>query len=90
MKRIKLQPRARGLAAFLSILGTTNVVVCTYILLFMVGIDAAGCDGKFGPFIEGAAVNKQGEVFAVNARNQRNTIGRISGDCGLFATGERV
>ncbi|KAF6262320.1 hypothetical protein COO60DRAFT_1458642 [Scenedesmus sp. NREL 46B-D3] len=48
--------------------------------------EAAGCDGKFGPFIEGTAVNKQGQAFAVNAGNQRNTIGRLTGDCGVFAT----
>jgi hypothetical protein len=51
-------------------------------------ITAAGCDGKFGPFIEGTAVNKQGEVFAVNAGSQRNTIGRLTGNCGVVATGK--
>jgi hypothetical protein len=66
----------------------TNLFFVVTILVSLSSIDAAGCDGKFGPFIEGTAVNKAGEVFAVNARNQRNTIGRLTGDCGVFATGE--
>ena len=42
------------------------------------------CDWKFGPFIEGAAVTKSGQFIAVNhgAKDQRNTIGFVSGDCG--------
>ncbi|WIA18519.1 hypothetical protein OEZ85_009969 [Tetradesmus obliquus] len=62
------------------------MIILVLVATLVLSTDAAGCEGKFGPFIEGAAVNKQGEVFAVNVGSQRNTIGRLSGDCSLFAT----
>jgi hypothetical protein len=52
------------------------------------GLAAADpCDKSFGPFIEGTAVSKTGQVLAVNhgAIDQRNTIGFASGECGQLA-----
>lgn len=84
----KRQPCYSGLAPALSTTGISNMIILVLVATLVLSTDAAGCEGKFGPFIEGAAVNKQGEVFAVNVGSQRNTIGRLSGDCSLFATGE--
>ena len=46
------------------------------------------CDGQYGPYIEGAAVGKGGQLFAVNwgAKEQRNTVGLVNEDCALTAT----
>ncbi|WIA38811.1 hypothetical protein OEZ86_002093 [Tetradesmus obliquus] len=82
----KRQPCYSGPVPALSTIGISKIIILVLIATSALGTDAAGCEGKFGPFIEGAAVNKQGEVFAVNAGSQRNTIGRLGGDCSVFAT----
>eukprot|EP00879_Flechtneria_rotunda_P033368 GHRR01036951.1.p1 GENE.GHRR01036951.1~~GHRR01036951.1.p1 ORF type:complete len:172 (+),score=45.17 GHRR01036951.1:95-610(+) len=48
---------------------------------------SSNCNGTFGPYIEGAAVNRKGVVFAVNAAGARNAIGAVSNkSCDAFAT----
>jgi hypothetical protein len=88
MKHHQRQSRLCGIASPLSSLSIANALCIFLLIALATTSEAAGCDGKFGPLIEGTAVNKQGEVFAVNAGSQRNTIGRLTGTCGVFATGK--
>jgi len=57
-------------------------------VLALPAVISEACDGKFGPYIEGAAVDKGGQFFAVNwgAKEARNTVGLVNGDCTLTAT----
>jgi hypothetical protein len=87
MKKHKRQSRLTCVGSALNLLNIARAL-CIICLTSATINEAAGCDVNFGPFIEGTAVNKQGEVFAVNARSQRNTIGRLTGNCGVFATGK--
>lgn len=49
------------------------------------------CDAsKFGPYIEGAAVSKNGDVLAVNGDHQRNVISYASSSCDKIAQGDTV
>eukprot|EP00878_Enallax_costatus_P022400 GHUV01023759.1.p1 GENE.GHUV01023759.1~~GHUV01023759.1.p1 ORF type:complete len:330 (+),score=44.48 GHUV01023759.1:373-1362(+) len=67
--------------------GSLSAVNCVLVLVCArIAAGSSACDAsKFGPYIEGAAVNKQGTVFAVNGQYQRNVISYASESCKSFA-----
>ena len=64
------------------------VTLCVLLVLLLVGAASAkevGCRNRWGPYIEGAAVDKDGNLYAIDFERDRGVVGRVNGKDGSCA-----
>lgn len=71
-----------------SLLGAGYMPLSIFLCAHLAACVGVCDDSRFGPFIEGAAADRKGQVSAVNGQYQRNEMSYASGSCGHFATGK--